>query len=416
VTPLSVSGHLVRAFWRLIGRLLTPAVLLLLLWRRHKGKEDAARWRERLGTDDTERPEGILVWIHAVSVGESLSVLPLIAALRQRHPGWHLLLTTGTPASAAAMAAHLPPGVFHRYVPVDIPLAVDRFFSGWRPDLALFVEQELWPGLVLELRSRMIPAVLLNARLSPRSAARWRRLAPLARLLYSAFDPVMAPGQSVAARLESLGLQQVRRCEQLKMAAAPLVADPAALAEARSVCDGRPVLVAASLQPGEAAPLAEIHDRLVEQFPDLLTILVPRHPDRMGEWPEKLQALPRRSAGAALPPGGLHVADTMGELGLWYRLATVAFIGGSLVPYGGHNPSEAPRLGTPALIGPHYFNCRDLAETLCEVGVLEIAETPDDLCRRIAAHLAAPRRVTLPEAGRVLDEVISVIEKALMPG
>lgn len=409
--------HLLRAVWRLIGRLLTPAVLLLLLYRKRQGKEHPLRWKERMGFDRSIPPDGKLLWIHAASVGESLSVLPLLNRLRADYPDWQVLVTTGTLSSADLLAKRLPAGVLHRFVPVDIPGAVDRFFNHWTPDAVIFVEQEIWPGLVLELRARRIPSALVNARLSPASGRRWKQLSWLAQILFACFRPILAQSEADATRFKALGLEDVQMRGNLKYAAAPLPVDEAVLAELLVQIGHRPVFVAASLHPGEEGQILDAHRRLVEVCPDLLTILVPKHPQRGPEWAEALGGLPLRSRHDPLPPGGLYIADTIGELGLWYRLASAVFVGGSLIPFGGQNPLEPTRFDVPSFVGPHTGNFEDMVADLTARRLLATVPDVPGLAAAVANALGQPcSKIGRTETGAdIVENVASGLAPIFRP-
>jgi 3-deoxy-D-manno-octulosonic-acid transferase len=330
-----------------------PLLRAHLRWRAGRGKEIAGRLGERRG-EGARRPPGRLLWLHAASVGETLSLLPLLDALAERAPDLSVLVTTGTVTAAALLARRLPPAlaarVVHRFAPLDVPRWADRFLAGWRPDAGALVESELWPNLIRAARRRGVPLALVNARLSERSARRWRRWAPgLAREMVSAFSPVLAQTPADAARLGALGARLALCVGNLKDAAAPLPADPVELARLRHATAGRPVFLAASTHPGEEAVVLDAHRRAAARLPGLLTVVVPRHPHRgpavVAEAGDL--AVARRAAGEAPGPGtAVYVADTLGELGLFYRLAGVCLVGGSLVPHGGQNPLGAgpPRL------------------------------------------------------------------------
>ncbi|MBL6454920.1 3-deoxy-D-manno-octulosonic acid transferase [Belnapia sp. T6] len=374
--------------WRWGASLAAPLLPAYLRRRLARGKELAGRLEERRGFG-AARPPGPLVWLHAASVGETLSLLPVVETLA---PRVQILLTTGTVTSAALLERRLPPAlrarVRHRFAPLDVPSWVKRFLDGWRPDVAAFVESELWPNMILAARARSLPLVLLNARLSPRSAQRWRLAPRLGRELMGAFALVLAQSEGDAARLAALGAPEVRVPGNLKEAVPPLPADPAALAALRAAIGGRPVLLGASTHPGEEAILLEAHRLLAGAHPGLLTILAPRHPDRGAEvaaLAESLGLAARRRGEGALPEAetAVYVADTLGEMGLFYRLARVALVGGSLVPHGGHNPLEPARLGCPILLGPHTANFADLAARLLAAGGAGLVEPPE------AAALAA---------------------------
>lgn len=375
-------------------RLAAPALRLLLRRRLARGKELAARLPEREGIESAPRPEGRLLWLHAASVGESVSVLPVLAALP---PDLHVLMTTGTVTSAHLLSRRLPEmgleaRVTHRFVPLDVPAWAARFLDHWRPDASAFVESEIWPNLLAACRARGIPTMLVNARVSPRSFARWRRVPGLARDLFGGFDLVQAQSPAVAERVRALGACRVIDEGNLKFAAPPLPCDPATLAQAQAALADRPFWLAASTNAGEEALLMPVHDRLAARFPDLVTIIVPRHPERGAEIADiaSPRAATRRGLGEGPPPGGVWVADTLGEMGLFYRLAPFAFVGRSLVKLGGQNPLEPARLGRAVAMGPHVFNFPEAVDLLQGAGALVQVADPAALGEWVAQMLAAP--------------------------
>lgn len=377
------------ALYRALGWGVTPLLPIFLGRRRARGKEHPLRWRERLGEAGIARPTGPLIWLHGASVGEALALLPLVLALRQTQSDVTLLVTTGTVTSAALLADRLPPGALHQFVPIDTPAAVGRFLTHWRPDLVLWTESDLWPTMLTQLKARGVPILLVNGRLSDRSFRRWQWARPVIRTLLGCFSNVLARGLEDAARFSALGAAKVQAAGNLKLAAAPLPVDDGVLAAARARLGDRPVLVAASTHPTEEALIASAHRTLTLDFPDLLTIIAPRHPQRGPEIAADLAA-PCRSRGADLPTQGLYVADTMGELGLWYRLARVAVIGGSFIPHGGQNPTEAVRLGCPVIFGPHMENFReDAAALLADRQAVQV--TTETLAATLKAAMLAPR-------------------------
>src|SRR5690606_27518370 len=334
-----------------------------------------ARLDERLGHASVARPPGRLVWLHAASVGEALSLLPLVERLRRDHPALALLVTTGTLTSGRLLEVRLPPGVIHQYVPVDRRAWVRRFLAHWQPDAAIWVESELWPNLIGETAAQGAAMALVNARMSDASFRRWKALKGHVGPLLAAFEVVLCQDESQAARCRTLGAVGARHVGNLKYAAPPLPVDEEDLAELRDEIAGRPVWLAASTHPGEEAIVADAHARLRRRFETLLTIVVPRHPDRGGEVAAMLArrglVVARRSAGEVLRSGvEVYVADGIGELGLFYRLAPVAFVGGSLVPHGGHNPLEPAQLSAAILSGPHSFNFEEICARLAGAGAL----------------------------------------------
>jgi 3-deoxy-D-manno-octulosonic-acid transferase len=387
------------ALWAAAATVAAPVLRVMLRRRLRRGKELAGRLAERRGIDATPRPAGRLLWLHAASVGETVSVLPVLAALSARAPELTVLLTTGTVTSARLLARRLEAGleerVLHRFVPLDVPAWVARFLDHWRPDAAAFVESELWPNLLFASRRRGIPMLLLNARMSARSLAGWRQVPGLARAVLGCFTHVQARSPADAARLEALGAASVSAPGDLKFAAPKLPANPAELERLRAMLAGRPVWLAASTHPGEEALVFAAHRALAPAHPGLLTILVPRHPERGAAIAAAAGDIPlhRRSLGAAPPDQGVWLADTLGELGLWCRLAGIVFVGRSLLaPGGGQNPLEPARLGCAVAVGPHIGNFLDAAQVLEAAGALtRVADAPA-LTAWVAALLADPAR------------------------
>jgi 3-deoxy-D-manno-octulosonic-acid transferase len=419
--------------YRTATRLGAPLVQAHLRRRLRLAKEDPGRLGERLGRAGAPRPAGALVWLHGASVGEALTVLPVADVLLAARPALEILLTTGTVTSARAVAGHLPPRVRHQYVPVDLPGAWRSFLDHWRPDLALLVESELWPNLIAETRARRIPMALLNARLSERSHRRWMRAPGMAKELLAAFEICLAQSAADGERLRDLGARRVHVAGNLKHAAAPLPFDPFALDELRGTIGGRPVWLAASTHPGEEELMLDVHRRVAADLPGLLTIIAPRHPERGDALAHlirerRLIAAQRSRGEAPSAECEVYLADTIGELGLLYRTARVAFIGRSLVEGGGHNPLEAARLGCPPLLGPHTGNFGEITEQLLAKGAAQRVANADQLAEAVVLLLVDPqareelaaraRALAERESGAlpaVLDTLAPVLERALGP-
>jgi 3-deoxy-D-manno-octulosonic-acid transferase len=369
----------------------TPALGILLKLRARSGKEDPHRLNERRGIDPTPRPPGKLLWLHAASVGEAVSVLPVLTALPA---DLHVLFTTGTRTSARLLAARLPElgladRVFHRFAPLDVPAWAARFLDHWRPDAACFLESELWPNLLAACRARGIPTCLLNARLSVRSAARWCNLPGFAAEVIGGFTWIAAQSQADAARLASLGASQADAPGNLKTAAPALPVDQAELARLRAVIADRPRWVAASTHPGDEDRAARIHAALAPRIPGLITAIVPRHPERGPAIAAALGHAPRRAAGGD-PAPGIWIADTLGELGLVYRLFPTVFIGKSFPPGGGQNPLEPARLGCAVACGPAMENFANAVVSLCAAQALVIVNDEAALADWIETMLRNP--------------------------
>jgi 3-deoxy-D-manno-octulosonic-acid transferase len=382
--------------YRSLTTLVGPLVILYLLRRMARGKEDRARFAERRGTAGRERPEGPLVWVHAASIGEAVSMLALIDEIVAMHPALSMLVTTGTVTSARLLATRLPEGrAFHQYVPVDRPAYVRRFLDHWHPDLALWVESELWPNLVTATQMRGVPLLLVNGRMSQRSFARWQRWPGIINPVIGAFDLCLAQDAVQAERLRQLGARRALSVGNLKAAAGPLPVSEAELAQLAAQAAGRPLWLAASTHEGEEAIAAEVHRRLRRRWPDLLTIIVPRHPGRAAAIAALLRQrelrVARRSAAEAIDASvDIYLGDTLGELGLFYRLAGIAFIGGSIVPSGGHNPLEAALLDCAVLHGPDMSNCAAIARDLATAGAALTVRNAEEFAAALARLLADP--------------------------
>ena len=388
--------------WSGFATLAIP-LLRIALWRRsRRGKEIPTRLGERRGIASRPRPAGKLIWLHAASVGETVSLFPLMRALP---PEMSVVFTTGTVTSAMLIAERLPAlgladRVIHQFAPLDVPYWVSRFLHHWRPDAVAFVESEIWPNMIAQCARRGTPLLLLNGRMSERSLRGWQRAPRLARGLIGAFDRIWAQSDSDAARFASLGANQVESWGNLKFSADPLPADPAALADLESALAGRHVWLAASTHKGEENLIAQVHQLLAPEFPGLLTIIVPRHPRRGAEIAQELTAS-RRSLGEPPPAEGIWIGDTMGELGLFYRLTRLAFIGKSLGAQGGQNPLEPARLGCAIATGPHTANFREAVALLEAAGGLAVVKDTIALADWLRAMLRDPGRArAMGEAAR----------------
>lgn len=400
-----------------------PPIEWYLRRRLRAGKEVPGRLDERRGIASTARPEGSLVWVHAASVGEAQSALALVRILVDE--GRHALVTTGTVTSAALLAERLPPGALHQFVPVDRPAWVRRFLDHWRPDLALWIESELWPNLLTETAARGIPAALVNGRMSARSFARWRLLPGLARTLLGSFGLCLAQTEAQATRFRQLGARGVGYVGNLKFSAAPLPVEDGVLRGLRARLGTRPRWLAASTHPGEETLAAAVHAILRRKHPGLLTMIVPRHPHRgaaiAAELAARGMAVARRSAGEAPAAGtDVYLADTLGELGLFYRLAGVAFVGGSTAAHGGHNPLEPAQLDCAVLHGPDMANFETVAAELQAAGAARRIDGDAALADAVTALLTDPdaqaRQVAAAAAvAQVNRDAVLRIRAALAP-
>jgi 3-deoxy-D-manno-octulosonic-acid transferase len=405
-------------FYRRLSVAMVPLAPALIKQRLKQGKEDPARIGERRGMSRDVRPHGPLVWIHGASVGEVLAAAGLIEKLRALNI--RILLTSGTVTSAAIVAKRFPADIIHQYVPYDSPRYVARFLDHWRPSLALFIESDLWPNLILSSAARRLPMVLINGRMSHRSFPRWRRVTATISALLGRFDVCLAQSDVDAERFSALGSRNVVTTGNLKLDVPAPPADAAKLERLMSVTRGRPIIVAASTHPGEEELLLAAHRALAGFFPSLLSVIVPRHAHRGEAIARTISASGlqvRLRSREELPTAAtdIYLADTMGELGLFYRLAPIVFMGGSLVEHGGQNPIEAIKLGASIVHGPHVFNFADVYEALDDAGGARRADTQEALVKQLGQLLADPvaRESSVAASERVVEQLGGALDRTL---
>ena len=396
--------------------------------RRAEGKEDGERLAERTGEPGRPRPDGQLAWFHAASVGEAASLIELLRRLQQTRPDLTCLVTTVTVTSAQFLADRLPETCIHQYAPMDVVPWVKRFLGHWRPDLAVWTESELWPAMLYETYAAGVPMLLINARIPHRSFRRWRLLGGMARALLARFDRILAQDDLAGEQLALLGADPERMTVEgsLKEGAAPLPYDEAERVRIARAFAGRPVWLAASTHPGEEDIALAAHGRARRALPMLALILAPRHPGRGDALAEALRGkgctVAQRSKGEAITADtDVYLADTLGEMGLWYRIASVSFVGGSLVDVGGHNPFEPALLGSAIIHGPHVRNFIDGYRRLAQADAAVLARSEAELAEAIVATMAPDRAAELAahaweavsEGAEVTDAVLAAIGDAL---
>lgn len=415
-----------RVLYSLLLYLLTPLILLRLYWRGRKAPGYRQRWAERFGR--IPAPPGPCLWVHAVSLGETRAALPLIRALLERHPDSPLLVTTTTPTGSRQVREALGGRVHHVYAPYDLPGAVARFLDRTRPRLALIMETELWPNLFAACRRRGVPVVVANARLSERSARGYRRLGRLSRRLLARTTVIAAQAEADARRFRELGAPRVTVTGNLKYdLALPDGLPEQGRALRRQLGRERPVWIAASTHQGEDESVLDAFTRLRQARPRALLVLVPRHPERFDAVAELCRrrgwTVARRSRGEPCTPAtAVYLGDTLGELLLLFAAADLAFVGGSLVPVGGHNVLEPAALGLPVLFGPQMFNFTEAGRRLLEAGAARQVAGATELAAAAAELLAdAERRAAMGRAGRAVVEanrgalaaLLAVVEEVL---
>ena len=332
--------------------------------RKQIGKEDVNRFNERVGRPIQERPEGKLFWLHGASVGESVSMLPLINKILETYPDAHVMVTTGTVTSADVMQKRLPERAFHQFIPIDNPVFTNRFVKHWHPDVALWFESEFWPAVLSSIKRRNIPLILINGRISNKTFKRWQQFDFVCKELLSCFSLCLGQSEEDAYRLRVLGAPETVCLGNLKYAGLPLPIDEKSREDMLKQIGKRPFWLASSTHEDEEVRLAKLHKRLKEKFPDLLLIIAPRHPNRGEQIVEDIQKLGlsaalRSKQEKITPKTDVYVANTIGEMGLWYDLAKIVFIGGSLIPHGGQNFIEPSRVRDAVIVGPHMHNFTD---------------------------------------------------------
>ena len=412
------------SLYRALTVCFAPFLPLLLRLRLAKGKEDASRMNERLGHAVRVRPTDKILWVHASSMGESASALPLIEAFLKQRPNWQVLVTSVTLTSARMLAEKLPTGALHQFAPLDEPTAIARFLERWQPDAALWVESELWPNMAIMTAATGCPMFLANARLSERSFKRWKLAKPLFLQIMACFKGIYPQSAVDAERFAALGAENSEMLGNLKYDVPALTADTTALKALTATIGKRPVWLAASTHAGEEAQILAAHRILKGLIPDILTIIVPRHAVRGAEVAaiiraEGCQTAIRSAYETILPQTEVYLADTMGELGLFYRLCPVAFIGGSLVPHGGQNVLEAAKLGCAIIIGMHTHNFAVICQEFVEAQACYQIENAALLAEKVGMLLSnATTRKNLTDAaakvvarhGGVMAQLLTKLE------
>ena len=417
----------VLSMYRLAGAAVFPLVGTYVAWRTTKGKEDRLRRRERYGRAGKPRPDGPLIWVHAASVGETIAVLPLVESILAS--GVNLVLTTGTVTSAQVAEDRLGDRIIHQYVPLDLKPAVSRFLDHWRPDLAIIAESEIWPVTILELGARRVPQVMVNGRLSDRSFASWKKRPYIAEALFEHLAHVVAQSEVDGERFLALGARPVTVSGNLKIDTRPPPVDEKALVSLRRQIGKRPTWAAISTHDGEEAVAAEVHAMLAKRHRGLLTIVVPRHPDRAAAIEGQFTAMGlkavRRTSGERIDADtDILLGDTIGEMGLYLRLTEIAFVGRSLTSTGGQNPLEPAMLDTAVLAGRNVQNFREAYQRLIDSGGAKIVRDRDMLAgavnflllNEVARHdMMAAGAATVEDMRGSLNMTLKALEPFIQP-
>ena len=405
-----------------------PLLRALLHARSRRGKELPAHLGERLGRASLARGNSPLIWVHAASIGEAQSALILVERLQRLVPGTQILMTTGTVSSANMMRKNLPTGAVHQFYPVDHPAWAKQFLDHWKPDLVLWMESELWPNMLTGIKARGIPAILVNARLSEKSFRRWSWFGGAAKEILGAFSLILAQGEKEAARFRALGAKNVTATGNIKYSAKPLSFSESDLKAAGGAIGQRPLWLYASSHKGEESMACRVHQKLKLKFPDLLTIIVPRHPERRQDIITTCEQANLKfvlRGEIRIPPSydtDIYIADTFGELGLFYRLAPLACIGRSFSDDGGggHNPIEAAQLNCAVLYGPNVQFQKELFEEMSNAGGALGVNNESELEEAISAFLSDPQRLAaMQQSGleftRMKARVVDIVIESISP-
>ena len=407
-------------------RILYPIAIRRYINKRKKiGKEDIKRFNERVGRPKMSRPQGRLIWLHGASVGESISMLPLINRLLELYPDVHVMVTTGTTTSAEVMAKRLPERAFHQYLPIDNPMFTTRFIRYWQPTIALWFESEFWPAMLSSIKRKNIPLILINGRISNKSFKRWQQFDFIIKELLACFTACLGQSEEDAYRLRVLGAKDAMCLGNLKYAGLPIPVDATKKEEIMRQIGNRPLWLASSTHNDEEFKIGRFLKDLQQKHPNLLTLIAPRHPNRGKEIQDKLQQdyglkVALRSAGEPIEPQtDVYVADTIGEMGIWYEISPIVFIGGSLIPHGGQNFMEPSRCRDAVIVGPHMHNFTDAmnrakhADGIIQVNdVLELVDMVDQLLSN-KELLEAKRSLAYNWAtseAKVLDGIVEKIQ------
>ena len=413
--------------YNLLMRALYPLAIkpLIINKRKKNGKEDLNRFNERIGQPSRPRPQGRLIWLHGASVGESVSMLPLIHKLLDMAPDINIMVTTGTITSAEVMGKRLPQRAFHQYFPIDNPKFTQSFLKHWHPDLVLWFESELWPAMLSTIKKSNTPLVLVNGRISDHSFKNWKRFSFISKELLSCFNLCLGQSKLDADRLKELGAKEALCLGNLKFAGLPLPIDEKKEQDITSQIGSRTTWAVSSTHEDEEYQIGCFLKELKKHIPDLLTIIAPRHPQRGKDIQNRLQnecqlTTSLRSAGEKITPDtDVYIADTIGEIGLWYKLCPVVFIGGSLIPHGGQNFMEPARMQDAVLVGPYMHNFKEAMEHALQADAVIQVKNAEELHSEVTKLLTDSNYLekkrqqaydwTVSEA-KVLDGIVEKIQ------
>jgi len=408
---------LIYQLYKLASFLSYSFIKLLLLLRVYRGKEDRLRYTEKLGFFKLNKPEGKLLWFHAASVGEFNAILPIIKALNTEFPALNILITTVTLTAANIASKNLPAAAIHQFAPLDNINIIKRFLAHWQPDIVIWTESEFWPNMLVEA-SKKAKLLLINASISKRSFARWQRAKSLAKFIIGKFSLILAQSNETKNYLEQLGIENIIYTGNLKFIAANFIFDQEEFVKLQNQIKNRLVIMGASTHAGEEEMLANIHNNLKGKYPELLTILAPRHVERVEEVKSLLKSLKlnfvTRASKRPINNSDIMLVDTMGEFGLFYRLTQVVCIGGSWVRIG-HNFIEPAKLKNLVIFGPNMQSSREAADQFLNQNAALMAANQNELEKIIENYLESPEKFSdIRAKGEFMVEQMGQIQESVL--
>jgi 3-deoxy-D-manno-octulosonic-acid transferase len=400
-----------RILYNILWYFLTPLMHPWLWWRLHKNKEEKGRLQERFGLYIAEKTEKPIIWLHGASVGETLSLRPIIAFLRQEYPDYTILITTGTKTAARLILQQEQGDIIHQYIPLDHPLWTKRFFDHWKPSLGILVESEFWPNFIL---NAPCPMWLLSGRLTPDSYQRWKKWFPkFFRSIMEHFSLVFAQTEADAARLKEFHKGHIF-ISNLKYLAKPLPIEKTTINTLEKMIGSRPFWIAASTHPGEEKIIIQAHQYIKEKIPNILTIIAPRHPirgdDIRGLLPPDFFGTQRSRQENITAKTDIYIADTMGELGSLFSISSITLVAGSLLPnIGGHNLLEPAFFGNAILHGPHMHKSLDMYDLFTSAHASFVVKDEKDIANCVIVLLEDKKKLAQQQAAT--QEVMAKLQK-----
>jgi len=408
--------------YKLITILLYPFIPLYLRIRILNNKEDVNRINERYGIASQKKKEGKLIWFHAASIGESLSIITLIKEIQKKNSS-QILVTTGTKSSAQLIKQKLNKKITHQFIPLDNPLFIERFLSYWRPSIGIFVESEIWPNLILKSKEKKIKLIIINGRMTSKTFKRWSVFSSVSRKIFSCFDDCFTQNNDSLIHYQKLGVNKACHTGNLKFTSSPNKIDVKAKNKIKKIFEGRKIFVAASTHPGEEDIILDITKEIRSVRKEFISVIIPRHPNRKSFIKNQVleKVILRSQSKKIKKDTSIYIADTLGELELFYSIADFIFIGGSFVNHGGQNPIEASYYGKLIHHGKFIQNFTDVYSILKKSHITKLVKSPQELVRHIQKNYDKPKKLSKKnrlyklnlKSQNILKKNISLLNKYL---